>query len=47
VSGAVWERSLREMLTAAGFERVQFHGWTGYRTSACTQGGLVSAVKPG
>ncbi|MCU0703848.1 MAG: hypothetical protein MUF18_07705 [Fimbriiglobus sp.] len=46
MSGAVWERSLREMLTAAGFGAVHFHGWTGYRTSGCTQGGLVSARKP-
>jgi hypothetical protein len=34
------------MLVAAGFVDVRFHGWTGYRTSGCTQGALVSAVKP-
>jgi hypothetical protein len=34
------------MLTAAGFVEVRFHGWTGYRTSACTQGALVTAVRP-
>ncbi|MBI2806252.1 MAG: methyltransferase domain-containing protein [Planctomycetes bacterium] len=45
VSGAIWERSLREMLLAAGFGEIGFHGWTGYRTSDCTQGALVSAVK--
>jgi len=43
VSGAIWERSLREILEAAGFTDVVFHGWTGYRTSSCTQGALVSA----
>jgi len=34
------------MLTQAGFVRARFHGWTGYRTSSCTQGGLVTAAKP-
>jgi hypothetical protein len=34
------------MLRAAGFTHIQFHGWTGYRTSNFTQGGLVSARKP-
>lgn len=33
------------MLEAAGFGEVTFHGWTGYRTSGCTQGALVSALK--
>jgi hypothetical protein len=34
------------MLVAAGFTTIQFHGWTGYRTSSCTQGSLLSARKP-
>jgi hypothetical protein len=34
------------MLAGAGFVDVRFHGWTGYRTSSCTQGALLSAVKP-
>ena len=33
------------MLTDAGFTDAQFHGWTGYRTSSFTQGGLVTARK--
>jgi hypothetical protein len=33
------------MLTDAGFGNAEFHGWTGYRTSAFTQGGLVTARK--
>src|SRR5689334_16588931 len=35
------------MLTAVGFIDAKFHGWTGYVTSSCTQGGLVTARKPG
>src|SRR5262245_19321404 len=35
------------MLTDAGFTEAAFHGWTGYVTSSCTQGGLVTARKPG
>jgi methanethiol S-methyltransferase len=35
------------MLTDAGFTDGTFHGWTGYVTSSCTQGGLVTARKPG
>ena len=46
VAGAIWERSLHEMLRAAGFVNIGFHGWTGYQTSSCTQGALVSACKP-
>ena len=46
IAGAIWERSLREMLHDAGFVHVEFHGWTGYRTSSCTEGALVSAKKP-
>jgi hypothetical protein len=42
----VWERSLLEMLTGAGFADAAFHGWTGYFTSSCTQGGLITARKP-
>jgi hypothetical protein len=34
------------MLTEAGFVEATIHGWTGYRTSSCTQGALVSASKP-
>jgi hypothetical protein len=34
------------MLTDAGFTEARFHGWTGYRTSSLTQGGLVTARKP-
>jgi hypothetical protein len=34
------------MLADAGFTDAKFHGWTGYRTSAFTQGGLVTARKP-
>jgi hypothetical protein len=34
------------MLRDAGFVGATFHGWTSYRTSPCTQGGLVSARKP-
>jgi hypothetical protein len=35
------------MLGDAGFAEAKFHGWTGYRTSSLTQGGLVTARKPG
>lgn len=35
------------MLADAGFVDAAFHGWTGYATSSCTQGGLVTARKPG
>lgn len=45
VAGAIWERSLLEMLAEAGFVSPRFHGWTGYRTSAFTQGALVTAQK--
>jgi hypothetical protein len=41
----VGERSLLEMLEEAGFVEARVHGWTGYRTSSCTQGALVSARK--
>jgi hypothetical protein len=33
------------MLAEAGFVEAMIHGWTGYRTSSCTQGALVSAAK--
>ena len=39
-------KRLSEELLAAGFTHIQFHGWTGYRTSNLTHGGLVSACKP-
>ncbi len=42
----MWERSLLEMLTEAGFAEPTFHGWTGYFTSLYTQGGLITARKP-
>jgi hypothetical protein len=34
------------MLTEAGFIGIRFDGWTGYRTSSCTEGALVTAQKP-
>jgi hypothetical protein len=34
------------MLTDAGYVEGHFHGWTGYRTSSCTEGALVTARKP-
>ena len=34
------------MLAETGFIDAKFHGWTGYVTSSCTQGGLVTARKP-
>ena len=43
----MWERSLLQMLTEAGFAEPTFHGWTGYFTSSYTQGGLITARKPG
>lgn len=33
------------MLKNVGFSRVRFMGWTGYRTSSCTQGAMVIAFK--
>jgi hypothetical protein len=33
------------MLEEAGFRDARLRGWTGYRTSPCTQGALVVAVK--
>ncbi len=35
------------MLADAGFTDATFHCWTGYVTSSTTQGGLVTARKPG
>ena len=35
------------MLSEAGFAEPVFHGWTGYFTSSYTQGGLITARKPG
>jgi hypothetical protein len=35
------------MLTEGGFTEPTFHGWTGYFTSPYTQGGLITARKPG
>jgi hypothetical protein len=35
------------MLTEAGFAEPTFHGRTGYFTSPCAQGGLITARKPG
>jgi hypothetical protein len=34
------------MLAEAGFIDGRLHGWTGYRTSACTEGALITARKP-
>jgi hypothetical protein len=34
------------MLYDAGFTEAQFHGWTGYRTSSCTEGGLFTTRRP-
>jgi hypothetical protein len=34
------------MLGQSGFERITFHGWTGYRTSRYTQGAMISADRP-
>jgi hypothetical protein len=42
----VWGRSLLEMLTDAGFVEARIHGWTGYHTSPCTEGALITARKP-
>ena len=38
MAGALWERSLLEMLALAGFAEARVHRWTGYRTSSCTEG---------
>jgi len=45
VAGAVSERSLRQMLTDAGFALVGALAWTGYRTSPLTQGATLRALK--
>ena len=37
IAGAVWERSLLEMLARAGFAEARVHRRTGYRTSSFTQ----------
>ena len=34
------------MLAEADFVDAKMHGWTGYRTSSCTQGALITAKKP-
>jgi hypothetical protein len=34
------------MLAEAGFACAKIHGWTGYHTSPCTEGALVTATKP-
>jgi hypothetical protein len=34
------------MLNEAGFVDAKMRGWTGYRTSSCTQGALITARKP-
>jgi hypothetical protein len=41
----VWGRSLLQLLAGAGFVEGRIHGWTGYRTSSCTEGVLVTARK--
>ena len=42
----MWGRSLLQMLTEAGFVKARIHGWTGYYTSPCTEGALITATKP-
>jgi hypothetical protein len=42
----VWGRSLLQLLAEAGFVGGRIHGWTGYRTSSCTEGALATAMKP-
>jgi hypothetical protein len=32
------------MLLEAGFVDATIHGWTGYRTSSCTEGALITAT---
>jgi hypothetical protein len=39
-------RSLLRLLAEAGFADAAFHGWTGYHTSPCTEGALLTARKP-
>jgi hypothetical protein len=34
------------MLAEAGFVGGRIHGWTGYRTSSCTEGAHITACKP-
>jgi hypothetical protein len=34
------------MLAEADFVEGRTHGWTGYHTSSCTEGAIVSARKP-
>jgi hypothetical protein len=34
------------MLAEAGFVEGHIHGWTGYRTSSCTEGALITATRP-
>jgi hypothetical protein len=34
------------MLAEAGFVEGRIHGWTGYHTSSCTEGTLITATKP-
>jgi hypothetical protein len=42
----VWGRSLLQLLAEAGFVEGRIHDWTGYRTSSCTEGAVVTASKP-
>jgi hypothetical protein len=34
------------MLAEAGYVEGRHHGWTGYHTSSCTEGALITATKP-
>jgi hypothetical protein len=34
------------MLAEVGFVDRTFHGWTGFRTSSCTEGAMIKAHKP-
>ncbi|MBL8842998.1 MAG: hypothetical protein JNL90_15880 [Planctomycetes bacterium] len=45
MGGAIGGRSLLELLEAAGFHSARRHAWTGYRTSSCTEGALLSALR--
>jgi hypothetical protein len=42
IAGAVWGRSLLQLLAEAGFVEGRIHGWTSYHTSSCTEAALVA-----
>ncbi len=35
-----------QVLAEAGFVEGRIHGWTGYHTSSCTEGALITGLKP-